>query len=228
MDKTSLDQHCATSSGPRSPAAMVANALPSTRRTPADTGSTPSRAHARSTNDSAGTIVTDTRGSARQELDRPLGDERRTGHRIDDRARAVRLRVGSLGNHLLDDRRVHLVEGAQLVIERVERAHRPPRRERLHRGVPPSSQQHRPGRQSVEHSGREVVGAGWSEPDHGQRRPSRPESTAQPEALALDCAAFVDVVVDPGTFAVGLSNAVLGGLVAATSPIAPLVDSQPP
>ena len=57
--------HCATRSGPRSPAASTAKAVASTSRTPASTGSIPRRAQARSRNDSAGTTSTETRGSSR-------------------------------------------------------------------------------------------------------------------------------------------------------------------
>ena len=44
----------AISSGPVAPAAAAANSWPSTRRTPASTGSMPSRAQATSRNDIAG------------------------------------------------------------------------------------------------------------------------------------------------------------------------------
>ena len=64
-DSTARLWHCATSRGPRSPAASAAKAVPSTSRTPSSTGSTPRRAQARSRNDDAGTTVTTTRPSAR-------------------------------------------------------------------------------------------------------------------------------------------------------------------
>ena len=73
-ESTARVSHCATSSGPRSPAASTPNRCPSTSRTPAASGSTPSRAHARSRNDSAGRISTSTR-------DRQLAAARRCARR---------------------------------------------------------------------------------------------------------------------------------------------------
>ena len=63
-DSTWRSSHWATSNGPRSPAASISNRCPSISRTPRSTGSTPSRVHARSTNDSAGSTSTATRSSA--------------------------------------------------------------------------------------------------------------------------------------------------------------------
>ena len=75
--------HWATSSGPRSPAASTENRWPSTRRTPAASGSTPSAAHARSRNESAGTTSTIDAIVASQQLDGALRDERRAGDRVE-------------------------------------------------------------------------------------------------------------------------------------------------
>ena len=63
-DSTAFESHCATRSGPRSPAASTPNRCPSTSRAPAATGSTPRRAQARSANDMPDTSSTVTRGSA--------------------------------------------------------------------------------------------------------------------------------------------------------------------
>ena len=54
----------AISTGPLTPAAAVANSCPSISRTPDSTGSMPSRAHARSRNDIAGSTTQSTRSSA--------------------------------------------------------------------------------------------------------------------------------------------------------------------
>ena len=98
--------HWPTSSGPRSPAASVAKRRPSTSRAPRATGSTASRAHARSRNDRAGSTSTSTRSSATQQLDGALGDDRRAGHRVEHLAV-----LGGGGHQRLDDGGVDLVEG---------------------------------------------------------------------------------------------------------------------
>ena len=104
-DSTNAESHWATSSGPRSPAASTAKRWPSTRRTPAASGSTPRRAHARSRNDSDGTTSTlDARVGA-QQLHGALGHERRTGHGVDDLAV-----LGGRGDQSFDDRGVDVVE----------------------------------------------------------------------------------------------------------------------
>ncbi len=54
-DRTSRLMQCPISSGPLNPAPSTAKRCPSTRRAPSS-GSTPSRAHARSANERPGTI----------------------------------------------------------------------------------------------------------------------------------------------------------------------------
>ncbi len=63
-ESTALESHWATSSGPRSPVASTAKRRPSITRTPDATGSTASRAHARSRNERPATTSTSTRSSA--------------------------------------------------------------------------------------------------------------------------------------------------------------------
>ena len=83
-------------SGPRSPAASTANRWPSTRRTPAASGSTPSRAQARSRNDSAGTTSTSTRSSARSSSTVRSATSGEPGHRVEHLAVARRRRATSV------------------------------------------------------------------------------------------------------------------------------------
>ena len=200
-DSTSRSSHWPTSSGPRSPAASVANRWPSTRRTPASTGSTPSRTQARSRNESAGTSSTATRVVGQQQLDRALGHHRRAGHGVEHLA--VR---GRRGDERVDDAGVHVLDAVGRLVEVVEAAARPGRRTRPGAASCAGSGRDAGDRRSCR-LGDEVRPAGTeAEDDHPRRRSGRRHHPAGSSAPSSGCPSPPSVEPGAGRGPVGGST----------------------